>query len=113
MSVGCLLVLVLLVGIALAIKFLPWYWLVATIVAAALFGNDILINLARRDVVLLVRRPASEAFIVTKVQIGLGTVICDKHFAMLIRAHRARINIQIRVELAQTDLESTGLQQRA
>ena len=48
-----------------------------------------------------------------QVQIGLRPVIGDIDLAMLERAHRARIDIQIGVEFAQTDLVAARLKQRA
>jgi len=46
-----------------------------------------------------------------EIEIGLGAVISDKHFAMLARAHRARVDVQIRIELAQPDFIAPCLQQ--
>ena len=46
-----------------------------------------------------------------EVEIGLGTIVGDVNFAMLIGAHGARIYVEIGVELTQTDLESACLQQ--
>jgi len=50
---------------------------------------------------------------VAQIEIGLGTIIGDENLAMLIGRHRAGIDIQIRVELAQPDLVSARLQERA
>ncbi len=48
-----------------------------------------------------------------EVEIGLGAVVGDENLAVLVRRHRARIDIEIGVELAQTDLIAARLQQRA
>jgi hypothetical protein len=85
----------------------------AEIVAAALLGDDILIDLAGGDRVLLRRRPAGEALIVTEVEIGFRAVIGDEHLAMLIGRHRARIDVEVGIKLAKADLVSTRLKQRA
>ncbi len=55
----------------------------------------------------------SEAFVVAKVQIGLRTVICDIYFAVLIRAHGARIHVQIRIAFLECDSETAAFQKTA
>ena len=40
-----------------------------------------------------------EALVVAEVEIGLGAVLGDEHLAVLERAHRARVDVEIRVEL--------------
>ena len=39
-----------------------------------------------------------KALIVTQVQVGLGTVICDKNLSVLVGIHGAWINVEIGVE---------------
>ena len=85
----------------------------AEIVAAAFLGQDVLVDPARGDVVGLGRRPAGETFIMAEIEIGLGAVIRHEYFAVLIRRHRAWIEVEIGVELAKPDLVAAGLQQRA
>jgi len=48
-----------------------------------------------------------------EIEVGLGAVIGHEHFAVLIRRHRAGIDIEVGVELSQADLVATRLQQRA
>ena len=48
-----------------------------------------------------------------EIEIGLGAVIGHEDLAVLIGAHRAGIDIEIGVELAQAHLEAARLQQRA
>ena len=48
-----------------------------------------------------------------EIEIGLGAVIGDEDLAVLIGAHRPRIDIEVGIELAQPHLEPTRLQQRA
>jgi hypothetical protein len=50
---------------------------------------------------------------VAEIEIGLGAVVGHEDLAVLIRAHRARIDVEIGVELAQADLVAARLQQRA
>ena len=85
----------------------------AEIVAAPLLGENVLIDAAGGDVVALARRVAGEALVVAEVEVGLGAVVGDEHLAVLVGRHRARIDVEIGVELAQTDLVAARLQQRA
>ena len=85
----------------------------AEVIAATLFGENFLIDAPGRDVVLSRRGTTGEALIVAEIEIGLGAVIGDEHLAVLIGRHRARIDIEIGVELAQADLITARLQQRA
>ena len=40
-----------------------------------------------------------EALVVAQVEVGLRAVLGDEHLAVLERAHRARIDVDVRVEL--------------
>ena len=82
----------------------------ATRVAINVLGH---VDAAGGDVVALVAGPAGEALVMAEIEIGLGAVVGDEDLTVLIRAHRARIDIEIGVELAQPDLESARLKQRA
>ena len=84
----------------------------AEIVAAPLLGEDVLIDAPGGDVVALARRIAGEALVMAEVEIGLGAVIGDEHLAVLVRRHRAGIDVEIGVELAQAHLVAARLQQR-
>ena len=69
-----------------------------------------------RPVVMLSRlrrRAAGEALVMAEIEIGLGAVVGDEHLAVLIGRHRARIDVEIGVELAQPDRVAARLQQRA
>ena len=59
------------------------------------------------------RRAAGEALVVAEVEIGLGAVVGDEHLAVLVRRHRAGIDVEIGVELAQAHVVAARLQQRA
>ena len=82
-------------------------------VAAPLLGDDLLVDAPGGDVVLPVRVASGEALVVAEVEIGLGAVVGDEHLAVLGRAHRPRIDVEIGIELAQTDRVAARLQQRA
>jgi hypothetical protein len=48
-----------------------------------------------------------------EIEIGLGAIVGHEHFAVLIRRHRAGIEIEIGIELPEPNLVATRLQQRA
>ncbi len=52
-----------------------------------------------------------EPLVVTDVEVRLGTVLGDEDLAVLEGAHRARVDVQVRVELLRADGESAGFQQ--
>ena len=85
----------------------------AQIVAAALAREHIPVDLPGAEAVGPARRHAGEALVVAEVEIGLRPVVGHIDFAVLIRAHRARIDVEIGIELAQADGIAAGLQQRA
>ena len=69
-----------------------------------------------RPVVMLscrVAGPAGEALVMAEVEVGLGAVVGDEHLAVLVGRHRAGIDVEIGVELAQPHLVAARLQQRA
>ena len=84
----------------------------AEIVAAALLGENVLIDAAGGDVVALGRVDAGEALIVAEVEVGLRPVVGHVDLAVLIGAHGARIDVEIRIQLAQADLVSARLKER-
>jgi hypothetical protein len=52
-----------------------------------------------------------EALVVADVEVGLGAVLGDEDLAVLERAHGARVDVQVRVELLRADRQAPGLQQ--
>ena len=54
-----------------------------------------------------------EALVVADVEIGLGAVLGDEDLAVLERAHRARVDVQVRVELLGRDGEAARFQEAA
>src|SRR6266699_3255308 len=65
------------------------------ILPTPLFSNDGSIYLSGRHIIDLIGRLISKALVVTQIQIGLCTIICDKNLAMLVGGHRTGININI------------------
>ena len=84
----------------------------AEIIAAPFLGEDVLIDAPGGDVVGLGGGTPGEALVMAEIEIGLGAVVGHEHFAVLIRRHRSGIEIEIGIELAETDLVAACLQQR-
>ena len=85
----------------------------AEIVAAAFLGDHLGIDFARRRIVELARGNAGEALVMAEIEVGLRPVIGHEDLAVLVRAHRARIDIEIGIKLAQPNGIAAGLQQCA
>ena len=81
------------------------------IIAPPLLGDDRLIDPPRRHIVRLPARHAREAFIMAKVEVGLRAVVGHIDLAVLIGRHRARIDVQIGIELADADRITARLQE--
>jgi hypothetical protein len=54
-----------------------------------------------------------EALVVAQIQVGLGAVVGHEHLAMLERRHRARVDVDVRVELDQGDFEAARFKDRS
>ena len=70
------------------------------------------VDLAGRDVVEPRHLRRHEPLVVTEVEVGLGAVVGDEHLAVLRRVHRARIHVDVRIQLHVRDLEAAVLHQR-
>ncbi len=85
----------------------------AEVIAAPLLRDDVLVDLAGREAVESRKFPTREALVVPEVEVRLGAVLQHVHLAVLERAHRARIDVEVRVELLDADDEAAHFQQRA
>ena len=83
------------------------------IVAAAFLLDDRQVDLAGGPVVVAGRDLVGEALVVPEVEVGLGAVVGDVDLAVLVRAHRAGIDVDVGVELLQGDLVAVPFEQRA
>ena len=83
----------------------------AQIVAPALLVQNGPVNLTGGDIVVDGKAFVNKALIVTQIQVRLCAVIGNEHFAVLIRTHRAGVNIDIRIKLLNGDLIASGFQQ--
>jgi hypothetical protein len=71
----------------------------AQIVAAPLFLDHRLVDLAGGEVVDLAHLGADEALVMAQVQVGLGAVLGHEHLAVLERRHGAGIDVDVGIEL--------------
>jgi len=85
----------------------------AEVIAAPLFLNDALIDLARGPIGVLRGQRAGEPLVVPKIEVRLGAVVGHVDFAVLVRAHRARIDVDIWIELLKGDAVAVSLEQAA
>ena len=82
----------------------------AQVLAAALLVDDALVDAAGGNVVRLARGHIQEALVVAQVKVGLGAVLGHKAFAMLVRVQRARVDVDVGVELLDGDGEAARLE---
>ena len=83
----------------------------AEIVAAPFVFEHVGVDPARRDRIRHARRDPGKAFVMPEVQIGFRAVVGDENLAMFKRAHRAGIDVQVGVQLAQTHRIAPRLKQ--
>jgi hypothetical protein len=83
------------------------------IVAAALLLDHRQVDLAGGPVAVPGGHHAGEALVVAQIQIRFGPVVGHVDFAVLIRAHRPRVDVDVRVELLQGDGVAVILEQPA
>ena len=84
----------------------------AEVVAAALLLEHALVDLAGGEVVGALHPRGDEALVVAEVEVGLGAVVGDEHLAVLERRHRARIDVEVRIELDEGDFEAARFEDR-
>ncbi len=82
------------------------------IVAAALLPDHRLVDLAGGEVVRFVHARRLEAFVMTEIEIGLGPVFGNEHLSVLERAHRAGVDVDVRVELEEGDADAARFENR-
>ena len=82
----------------------------AEIVTSPLFTEHGVINPARREVICPAHDGAREPLIMTQIQIGLRAIVSHKNLTMLKRAHRARVNVDVRIQFEEGDFEPACLE---
>ena len=85
----------------------------AEVVAAALAADHGVVDAAGGDVRGARRVGVGEALVVAEVEVGLGAVLGDEHLAVLVGRHRARVDVDVGVELLQRDGQPARDQQLA
>ena len=65
----------------------------AQIVAAALLGDDLLVDAAGGQIVVAGQPGVGEALVVAEVEIGFGAVVGDENLAVLEGRHGSRIDV--------------------
>src|SRR5690606_15294439 len=84
----------------------------AEVVAAAFLADHRLVDLAGADRIAPGQAGVDEALVVAQVQVGLGAIVGDVDLAVLERAHRARVHVDVRVQLHQGDPQAARLEDR-
>ena len=82
------------------------------IVAPALLGDDVVVDAAGGEIVLLAQGYGGVALVMPQVQVGFGPVFGDEDLAVLEGVHGAGIHVDVRVQLLKGDAQAPGLQQR-
>ena len=85
----------------------------AEVVAAALLGDDRLVDPAGRDVARLAQVLVDEPLVVAQVEVGLRPVVGHEDLAVLVRRHRPGVDVDVRVELEDRDVEAACLEEPA
>ena len=85
----------------------------AQIFARALLVEHVPVYLAGGQVGELVQVLVDEALVVAEVEVGLRAVVGDINLAVLERAHRAGVNIDIRIQLLRGNLQAAAFEQAA
>ena len=75
----------------------------AEVIAAALAVDHRVVDRAGGDIGGARGVLVGEALVVPEVEVGLGPVLCDEDLAVLERAHRPRVDVDVGIELLQLD----------
>ena len=81
--------------------------------AAPLLVDDRQVDLAGRVVRVAGQRAVREPLVVAQVEVGLAAVVEHVDFAVLIGAHRARIDVDVRIELLHPHAQAACFEQHA
>src|SRR5437773_3226047 len=84
----------------------------AEVVTAALFFDHRIVDLAGGEVVVAVHPRRLETLVVAQIEVGLGAVLGDEHLPVLEGAHRAGIDVDVRVELEEGDFDAARFEDR-
>ena len=82
----------------------------AEVISSSLLSNHRFINLAAGQVIKAGKFPRGKSLIMTKIQVGLGSIIQNINFPMLEGAHRAGVYIEVGIKLLDSSGQSALLQ---
>ena len=82
----------------------------AEVFAAPFLLDHRLVDLAGGEVVRFLHFGAGEALVMAKVEVGFRTVFGDEDFAVLERAHRARVDVDVGIKLEVGDFQAPGFE---
>jgi hypothetical protein len=85
---------------------------VAEVVAAALLLEHVPVDAAGGDRGLAGGGLAGKALVVAEVEVGFDAVVGDVHFAVLVGAHGAGVDIEIRIHLQHADAQPAAMSRR-
>ena len=85
----------------------------AEVITPPLLLDDRQVDLAGCPVVIARGLRVREAFVVAQVEVGFGPVVGDIHLAVLVRAHRARVDVDVGIELHQRHFVPVTFEQAA
>ena len=77
----------------------------------AFFAENGFVDAAGGPVIVAAQFRVREALVVAKVQVGFRAIFGHKHFAVLKRAHRAGIHVQVRITFLKVDLETATFEE--
>src|SRR6266513_1179011 len=84
----------------------------AEVVAAALLPYHRIVDLTGGEVVVPVHPGRLETLVVAQIEVGLGAVLGDEHLPVLEGAHRAGIDVDVRVELEESNFDAARFEDR-
>jgi hypothetical protein len=84
----------------------------AQVLAAPFLADHRVVDLPGREVVHPTHPRRDETLIVAQVKVGLGAVFGDEDLAVLKRAHRPRVDIDVGIELDQGDFQTPRFEDR-
>jgi hypothetical protein len=83
----------------------------AEVVAATFLREDRRVDGARGEVRASMEILVEEPLVVTEIEVGLGAVVEHEHLAVLEGVHRPGVDVDVRVELLEDDLQPTRLEE--
>src|SRR5690606_29445859 len=70
-------------------------------------ADNVLIHAPSGEVILFGHARANESLVMTQIEVSFSAIFSDKDFAVMNRAHGARIDVNVGVKLKNRDFEAT------